>query len=157
MDWDALWNALRVELHSFAQEVRSSVPSLEVSVMRGPSTQVAPFLANVEFGFPSRYNPTPWGVDLIVQIACGLVGRMGLRNDDGRPYSIPANATGRYAFKCELERGNGELISGLTPIILPADPESDDFQRVAEAFVSRSIGFCRSQIPVIVKTLATHA
>jgi hypothetical protein len=153
MDWDAFWLGIRPDFYRIANEVCSSVPSLEVSISRGPGTHVAPFLANVEFGFPSRCNATPWGVDLTIQVACGLVGRMGLRNPGGTLYQAPPNATGRYALKCELQRGDGDLISALPPMIMPADPQSDDFTREAEAFTLACIDFCTEQIPVMVKSL----
>lgn len=153
MDWDELWKILQIDLHRLGQEVRAQVSSVEISVTRGPSTQIQPFLANLEFGFPARYAATPWGVDVIVQLACGQVGHMGLRDPEGHPF-LPHQSIGRYAFICEVERGNGELITGLAPTVMPPDTGSPEFREAAERFVGASVGFLSEQAPVIVDTLS---
>jgi hypothetical protein len=109
------------------------------------------FLLNTEFGFPERFNATPWGVEVIIQLACGPARRMGLRNPDGTRLEV-SNAN-QDAFRCEITRGDGELLAAIPPHIVPSDPDSSDFIHAAEGFVTRCIQFCRDNISLIVEVL----
>lgn len=152
MNWDALWSSSRVEFEELASDVRSHVPDLGVSVSRGPVSHVMPFLVNIEFGFPQRFNATPWGVELLIQLACGLADKLGLRGPDGRKIQLP-HTRHQHAFRCELDRGNGELIASVQPIILPDGPSSREYQIAATDFVAESIEFCRQQRLLIIDEL----
>jgi hypothetical protein len=152
LNWDAMWDLRRLDFERIAQEVRSRVPMLESSVSRGPASPAIRFISNVEFGFAARYNATPWGIELLIQLECGQVDRMGLRREDGSKLAF-AGMSGRDAFKCEVLRGTGELVTCVPPILLPPDQASVEYQRAADEFVATSIRFCNEHIGLIVEQL----
>lgn len=157
MNWDPLWDRTSKELEAIASSVRAEVPTVLFAVRRLPPTSIAPFQANIEFAFPHRYNDTPWGVDLFIQITCGLIGRVGFRDPDGKPLELAREFEGRFALNCELGRGDGELLDGLHPLVLPVDSGSDEFGEAAKRFLSQSIAFCRAEVPRIVTELKGFA
>jgi hypothetical protein len=126
IDWERTEARLEKAFDAVAREVGSRFPTVTAS-SGSWATGYAHFYVGVSF---MRNAHT----DVVLQFACAP-------NESMRPGPEAPEAIGREIVRFDIERGTGEELAALDPLLLPADPKSTEYERAVTEYVKRTIVF----------------
>lgn len=151
MDWETVWADLESAFSRIADAVEARVPGIGTRVSRGPTSPATVFNAQVTFAHLPLNAPVE---DVLMGLTCGPSATGGFYAANGE-LLFPA-ADEQNAIKCEIERGNGEVLARLNPMLLPADEDSDDYWEAVHGFVAAAKNFGERNIDTITFALSHH-
>ncbi len=89
--------------------------------------------------------------DLILDFSCFAATR-GFWNRDGSP-RFP-DAAERDALGFGIERGTGETLVALEPLLLPEDEDSEEYARLVAGYAERAVALVEQHMDLIIESLS---
>jgi hypothetical protein len=90
-----------------------------------------------------------------MQFTCGPAASGGSWAEDGTP--LFAGMPGRQGVGFEVMEGSGQTMARLAPVLLPADDESAEYERVVRQFATASMQLAEESVPLVLDVLARSA
>jgi hypothetical protein len=133
IDWESTEARLERAFDAVAREVGLRFPTVTAS-----SGSWAPGYAHFHVGVSFTRTAHTEQEDVVLQFACAP--NESMRPGPGATPFYP-KAIGRDIVRFDIERGTGEELAALDPLLLPADPKSTEYERAVMEYVERTIVF----------------
>lgn len=147
IDWDAV--------HERMQPAFTRIISLAVSRYPDIKAGMAPLgksLGGVSIYASFMYEPSVQEFeDLLLYLQCTRVQNF-FREEDGSPFF--RETPDRFGLRFVIERGTGELLAGLDPILLPPDEDNAGCTEFVHRYVGDAIEFLEANTDLVLSALA---
>ncbi len=144
MRWDLVTERLWLALDRLAEVVERHYPALSVNREGGK-----PGYMRFSVGFTYCYDRARQEFeDLYLHLDCTDAPRFW---DEAQQPVFPESPGDAVGF--EMERGNGQRVAALEPVLLPADDTTEEYERVVLDYAARTETFITEQTPLILETL----
>jgi len=145
MSWGRTSARLERAFEEVARDVRSRFPAVIASTGSWAAGSM-PFHVGVSFTRPGHQEHE----DVVLQFACSP--NESMRPGPGATPFFP-EVTGRDVVRFDIERGTGEELAALDPLLLPADPRSTEYERAVRKYVKRTIVFLHDRKDLVFDVL----
>jgi len=132
INWDVTRARLERAFEAVIRQVRLRFPTITASSGSWAAGYMR-FHVGAAFTRPAHQE----NEDVVLQFACAPNERM--LGPGAKPF-FP-EATGRDIVRFDIERGTGEELAALDPVLLPADPKSTEYEQAVLEYVERTIVF----------------
>ncbi len=148
-DWDDVWADLEATFRHIQGRVRSKLPDIGWQISRGPGVSSSRvFDAYLSFAHLPLEAPVE---DVLLQFACAPAGTGGFWAEDGM--ALFPETPERHALRFEIMLGTGQTLAKLTPVLLPAQVGSPEYQQLVRSFLSDSAHLAETNVALVVDTL----
>ena len=145
MSWGSARARLERAFDAVAREVGSRFPAVTASTGSWAAGYMH-FHVGISFTHPAHTERE----DVVLQFACAP-------NESVRPGPVATpffpEGPGRDIVRFDIERGTGEELAALDPLLLPADPRSTEYERAVQRYVKRTIVFLRDHKELVFDVL----
>jgi hypothetical protein len=145
MSWASTRARLERAFDAIAREVGTRFPAVTASTGSWAAGDMH-FHVGVSFTHPAYTERE----DVVLQLACAPNERM--RPGPGATPFLPV-APGRDVVWFDIERGTGEELAALDPLLLPADPRAAEYERAVQKYVKRTIVFLQDHKELVFDVL----
>lgn len=147
MSWEGVWHALSSLFDELIRGVIDSYPTIDAGQPRqlgGWGRMTFYHYVSFSYDFANCEHE-----DLVLYFACIPVKNFW--HENGSPW-FPG-VENREAVGFEIERGNGERLAMLDPVLLPEDENSAEYEAVVMDYVAQTEAFIEEHMPLILDAL----
>ena len=148
-DWEAAWGVLKPCFDAVIAKVNACYPDIKAAAVSAP-VGYEKFGAYASFCYDPSYQEFE---DLLLRFTCSAT-RNFWDPRDGSPRFPHAERNDAVGFI--IERGTGEVLAALDPVLLPEDENSPEYESMVMDYVTTTVAFVEENTDVILEALRTR-
>ena len=147
-DWEAAWGVLKPCFDGVIAKVKACYPDIKAAAAVAP-VGYEKFGAYASFCYDPAYQEFE---DLLLWFTCAPTRSFRAA---GGALKFP-DAAGRDLVRFAIERGTGEMLAALDPVLLPEDEDAPEYEAMVMDYVAGTVAFAEENTDLILEALRTR-